>query len=80
MTNNIKISKVIVQRDICIGAAPCTTIAPDAFELDDEGKAVLKDGWTNVDGKTVLEAAQSCPVNAIEVFDENGVQIHPAKG
>jgi ferredoxin len=78
MPNNTKISKVVVLRDICIGAAPCTTIAPDAFELDDEGKAVLKDSWKNVEGKTILEAARSCPVNAIEVYDEDGKKIHPA--
>lgn len=77
MNNDTKISKVTVLRDVCIGAAPCTVIAPEAFELDSEGKAVLKDGWKNVEGKTILEAAQSCPVNAIEVYDEAGKKIHP---
>lgn len=77
MNNNTKISKVVILRDICIGAAPCTVIAPEAFELDREGKAVLKDGWQNAGGKTILEAAQSCPVNAIEVYDEAGKKIHP---
>lgn len=73
-----KISKVVVDRNLCIGAAPCTTIAPEAFELDQEGKAVVKSTWTNVEGKTILEAAQSCPVNAIIVYDEEGKQIYPA--
>ncbi len=77
MSDQIKISKVVVDRDLCIGAAPCTTVAPDAFELDDEGKAVVKPGWTNVEGKTILEAAQSCPVNAILVYDDTGAQIYP---
>ena len=77
MSDPIKISKVVVNRDLCIGAAPCTTVAPDAFELDDEGKAVVKPGWKNVEGKTLLEAAQSCPVNAIFVYDEQGAQIYP---
>ena len=72
-----KISKVVVDRELCIGAAPCTTIAPDAFELDEEGKAVLKSTWVNVDRQTILEAAQSCPVNAIIVYDEEGKQIYP---
>lgn len=76
-SNQIKISKVVVDRDLCIGAAPCTTVAPDAFELDDEGKAVVKPGWANVEGKTILEAAQSCPVNAILVYDDKGEQIYP---
>lgn len=77
MSDQIKISKVVILRDVCIGAAPCTVIAPDAFELDDEGKAVLKAGWKNAESKTVLEAAQSCPVNAIEVYDKAGKKIHP---
>jgi len=72
-----KISKVVVDRELCIGAAPCTTVAPDAFELDEEGKAVLKSTWVNVAGQTILEAAQSCPVNAIIVYDEEGKQIYP---
>ncbi|HBH45903.1 MAG: hypothetical protein A2445_00235 [Candidatus Jacksonbacteria bacterium RIFOXYC2_FULL_44_29] len=72
-----RISKVVVLRDVCIGAAPCTVVAPDAFELDSEGKAVVKDSWKNTAGKTVLEAAQSCPVNAIEVYDEAGTKIYP---
>lgn len=77
MSDEIKISKVVVDRNLCIGAAPCTTVAPDAFELDAEGKAVVKESWKNVEGKTVLEAAKSCPVNAIAVFDETGKQIYP---
>jgi ferredoxin len=77
MSDTPKISKVVVDRNLCIGAAPCTTVAPDAFELDDEGKAVVKPGWTNVEGKTILEAAESCPVNAILVYDDTGAQIYP---
>ena len=77
MSDPIKISKVVVDRNLCIGAAPCTTVAPDAFELDDEGKAVVKQGWANVEGKTIIEAAQSCPVNAIFVYDDQGNQIYP---
>ena len=75
--DNLKISKVVVLRDLCIGAAPCTTIAPDVFELDEEGKAVVKEGWEGTDAKTILEGAESCPVHAIEVYDEAGNKIHP---
>ena len=77
MSEEIKVSKVVVLRDLCIGAAPCTIVAPDAFELDDEGKAIVKEGWENTDGKTLLEAAKSCPVNAIEVYDEAGTKVYP---
>ena len=34
--------KIEVKRDLCIGVANCIAVAPDAFELDSENKAVLK--------------------------------------
>ncbi len=72
----LKISKVEVDRDVCIGAAPCVTVAPGVFQLDDENKAYVVD-QNGADAETILLAAQACPVQAIKVYDENGVQIYP---
>lgn len=72
----LKISKVEVDRDVCIGAAPCVTVAPGVFQLDDENKAYVVD-QNGADAETILLAAQSCPVQAIKVFDEDGNQIYP---
>lgn len=72
----LKISKVVVDRDLCIGAAPCVTIAPAVFQLDEENKAYIVD-QNAADGDTILLAAQSCPVQAIIVYDEEGKQIYP---
>ncbi len=87
-----KIAKLEVKRDICIGATPCIVAAPAAMELDGESKAVYKvkggaksSGPINrdqiedpsVDDATLLIAAQSCPVKAIFLWDENGKQIYP---
>jgi len=72
----LKISKVEVDRDLCIGAAPCVTVAPGVFQLDEENKAYVVD-QNGADADTILLAAQACPVQAIKVFDENGVQIYP---
>lgn len=72
----LKISKVEVDRDACIGAAPCVTVAPGVFQLDEENKAYVVD-QNGADAETILLAAQACPVQAIRVFDENGVQIYP---
>ncbi|HWQ99478.1 MAG TPA: ferredoxin [Candidatus Methylomirabilis sp.] len=74
--NPLKISKVEVDRDLCIGAAPCVTVAPGVFQLDDENKAFVVDR-NGADTETILLAAQACPVQAIKVFDENGVQVYP---
>jgi len=73
---NKKIAKIVVDRDLCIGAAPCVTVAPGVFQLDDENKAVVIDAH-GADDDTILLAAQSCPVRAISLFDEEGNQIYP---
>jgi ferredoxin len=72
----MKISKIVVDRDLCIGAAPCVTIAPGVFRLDNENKACVIDAHA-ADDDTILLAAQSCPVQAISLFDENGNRIYP---
>ncbi len=72
----LKISRVEVDRDICIGAAPCVTVAPGVFQLDEENKAYVVD-QNGADAETILLAAQSCPVQAIFVYDEDGNQIYP---
>lgn len=72
----LKISRVEVDRDICIGAAPCVTVAPGVFQLDEENKAYIVD-QNGADAETILLAAQSCPVQAIFVYDEDGKQIYP---
>jgi len=68
--------RIEVKRDICIGAATCTAIAPDVFELDDELKAVVKNPQ-GADQATILEAAKSCPTLAIYIYDDADKQIFP---
>ena len=69
--------KVIVDRDLCIGAAPCVGMAGCVFELDDEGKAIVIDAHA-ADDETIKLAAEACPVRAIILFDEEtGKQIYP---
>jgi ferredoxin len=70
------ISKVEVDRDICIGAAPCVTVAPGVFQLDEENKAYIVDEKA-ADAETILLAAQACPVQAIKIFDQDGKQVYP---
>jgi len=86
-----KITKLKVDRALCIGAASCVAIYPDVFSLDAENKAVLakKSGPTsdltevtelgvaNIDDGTLLLAAQSCPTKAIFLYDETGKQVYP---
>ena len=68
--------KVRVDRDLCIGVGNCVAYAPTVFKLDDENKAVVLDS-SSVDDDTLLEAAESCPENAIIVEDDEGNQLYP---
>lgn len=67
---------VEVIREACISAASCVVLADKTFELDDEQLAVIIEQNGNTD-EEILEAAKSCPTNAIIVKDENGKQIWP---
>ncbi len=75
--------KVIIDRDLCIGAAACVALLPEVFALDDEGKAiVLKAAQKDIEASNysveqLMEAAKSCPVSAITVFDDEGKQLYP---
>jgi ferredoxin len=72
-----KIAKVIVDKDLCIGAGPCVIVAPEAFNLNNQGKAeVKKTAFSHTDDELII-AAQSCPVMAIKLLDKKGKQIFP---
>ncbi len=86
------IKKIKVDRDLCIGAAPCVFAADSVFELDGENKAVMKlkdDKKTSdmiekaqleddaVADDMLMAAAQSCPVKAVFLYDEDDKQVYP---
>lgn len=48
----------------CIGCSACVAIADEVFELDDEGKSVVKE-QANYESKWVDDAISACPVDAI---------------
>ncbi|MBT3721234.1 ferredoxin [archaeon] len=71
--------KIVYDMDGCIGAAACAAMDPKYFEMNEEGKAVLKGGEKNKEGKYELvinenddtfQAAESCPVQVIKLIDE----------
>ena len=68
--------KVKVDRDLCIGVSNCVAIAPTVFKLDEENKALVLDP-SSVDDDTLLEAAESCPEDAIIIEDDKGHQLYP---
>ncbi len=69
--------KVRVYRDRCIGAGNCIGVAPKVFQLDFQSKARVEDP-AGADARTLQDAAEVCPTNAISLFDDEGRQIYPA--
>lgn len=83
--------RVLVDEDLCIGAASCVTITPDIFQLNAENKAIVLDPlgedlvetyerWIELDDdayETLVLSAQSCPTLAIFIFNESGEQLFP---
>ena len=60
--------RVEIDRSLCSGMASCVKIAPDTFDLDDDGIAIV----AGEAGEGAIEAAECCPVAAIAVFDQAG--------
>lgn len=59
---------VKVNKDVCIGCGACAAIAPDMFELEDDGLAAFKAEEVEKNKhEDILDAADSCPTGAIEV-------------
>ena len=74
---NIRKYSMRIDRNLCIGAATCVAIAPKAWALDNEAKAIILDSCDQETDETLLEAAKGCPVMAIFITDENGKQLYP---
>lgn len=71
-----KIRRIVVDRIKCIGANSCVAVAPGVFQLDEENLAYVTDP-DSTDEDTIMLAAQSCPVLAVLLYDENGKKIFP---
>ena len=68
--------KIIVDRDLCIGAASCVAVSAATYKLDDENKAVVIDPNAASD-EELITAAKSCPTKAIIIIDKEEKQIYP---
>lgn len=59
---------VTVDKKKCIGCGTCVVMAPKSFKLADDGKAepIIPAGDNE---KTIKEAVDSCPVQAIKLTE-----------
>lgn len=56
-----------VDRDACIGCALCASICPDVFAMDNDNVAVVTQQPDNSHEACAMEAAESCPTDAISM-------------
>lgn len=60
--------KVAVDFAKCTGLGICESMAPNIFEVDDDGKLVLlKDDITDEELQSVEEAVTGCPTEALRI-------------
>jgi ferredoxin len=62
---------VRIDRHLCVGFGDCIQAAPEAFELDAEGIAVVKAGADAVERERLFEAVRACPVDALSIHDDD---------
>lgn len=68
--------RIHIDRSLCVGFGDCVEQAPEAFQLDGEGLAVILTP-ERMERAALLAACDACPVDAITVWDEEGRQLVP---
>lgn len=62
---------VEIDQELCVGDQVCASMAPEIFEMGDDGLAYVVDGMEELDDEAMIEsakeAADSCPVDCITV-------------
>lgn len=69
--------RVTVDRNACLGSGLCAGTAPEYFRLDDGRSRPIKELIDPDD--IVVDAADTCPAEAIVVHDAAGRQLAPER-
>lgn len=62
--------KIQVDQDKCIGCGLCASTCPEVFELDENGKSIVKDADACENAGCCQAALDDCPAGAINWKDE----------
>jgi ferredoxin len=57
--------RISIDRSLCNGYGMCEALAPEVFELGDDGLAVLHTALS--EDEAVREACEACPMGAITI-------------
>jgi ferredoxin len=63
------VTRIVIDRERCIGSGNCSFFAPATFDLDADLKAVVVD-QSGDDPADVAAAIEGCPVNAISLRED----------
>ena len=62
--------RVIVDKELCIGAGQCVVTAPDVFDQDDDGIVVLLvEDVPPAEQDNARKAVQLCPSGALSIVE-----------
>lgn len=64
----IKMRKIIIDENACVGCGMCVMSLPHVFEIGKDSISKVKD-QNHMDIELKLEVAASCPVSAITIED-----------
>ncbi|MGY1770403.1 ferredoxin [Blastococcus sp. SYSU D00813] len=65
--------RVLVDRDRCLASGVCEVVAPDVFELDDDGVLQVRRPAED-DRAAVEEAVRACPSGALVLAADRPVR------
>jgi len=68
--------KIEIDSDNCISCGSCEAIAQNTFKMNANGKSEVVNPAGDPD-QVILEAAKSCPVSVIAVWDDQGKKLWP---
>ena len=71
--------EININREICMGSGNCSFWAPDVFDLDDDGVAIVISADGSPEEKVIL-AAQGCPTQAISIRRDGEIIVQGAAG
>lgn len=62
--------RIIVNPDLCSGHGRCASVAPDVYELDDDGFcAIVEADVARANEAAARAGANNCPERAISIVD-----------
>jgi ferredoxin len=63
------VTRVLVDRERCVGSGTCEALAPELFEVGDDGVVELLSPDQGGDEASVRDAVSACPTGALSLGD-----------